>query len=61
MSNEAPALPPDESSTPSKTERTPHRDTVCPVCGAPLITEKSKVVCRSERCRYRLVFNRAES
>ena len=41
-------------------ERTPNSDSVCPVCGAPLITEKCKVVCRSERCRYRIIFNCAE-
>ena len=35
-------------------------DSVCPVCGAPLISEKCKVICRSERCRYRIVFNCAE-
>ena len=35
-------------------------DSVCPVCGGPLISEKCKVVCRSERCRYRIVFNCAE-
>lgn len=32
----------------------------CPVCGGKLISEKCKVVCRSERCRYRIVFNCAE-
>ena len=35
-------------------------DLVCPVCGGELISEKCKVVCRSERCRYRIVFNCAE-
>jgi hypothetical protein len=35
-------------------------DSVCPVCGGPLISEKCKVVCRSERCRYRIIFNCAE-
>jgi hypothetical protein len=38
----------------------PSADSVCPVCGGPLISEKCKVVCRSERCRYRIVFNCAE-
>lgn len=33
---------------------------VCPVCGEPLIQEKCKVVCRSERCVYRIVLNCAE-
>ena len=35
-------------------------DSVCPVCSAKLISEKCKVVCRSECCRYRIVFNCAE-
>ena len=35
-------------------------DSICPVCGGPLVSEKCKVVCRSERCRYRIVFNCAE-
>lgn len=33
---------------------------VCPVCGDPLVAEKCKVVCRSERCVYRIVFNCSE-
>lgn len=33
---------------------------VCPVCGATLIHEKCKVVCRSEVCVYRIIFNCAE-
>lgn len=39
-------------------EATP--ESICPVCGAKLVSEKCKVVCRSERCRYRIVFNCAE-
>ena len=35
-------------------------DTVCPVCGAALISEKCKVVCRSAKCGYRIVFNCSE-
>ena len=35
-------------------------DTRCPVCGGRLISEKCKVVCRSEQCCYRIVFNCAE-
>lgn len=35
-------------------------DTVCPVCGSPLISEKCKVVCRSTTCGYRIVFNCSE-
>jgi len=33
---------------------------VCPVCGASLFHEKCKVVCRSERCVYRIIYNCAE-
>ena len=33
---------------------------VCPACGAPLIQERCKLVCRSEQCVYRIVFNCAE-
>lgn len=32
----------------------------CPVCGAELTSEKCKVVCRSPRCVYRIIFNCAE-
>jgi 8-amino-7-oxononanoate synthase len=35
-------------------------DTVCPVCGAALTSEKCKVVCRSATCGYRIVFNCSE-
>ena len=35
-------------------------DTVCPVCGAALVSEKCKVVCRSATCGYRIVFNCSE-
>ena len=35
-------------------------DTVSPVCGAALISEKCKVVCRSATCGYRIVFNCSE-
>ncbi len=35
-------------------------DSVCPVCGAPLTSEKCKVVCRSAVCGYRIVFNCSE-
>lgn len=42
-----------------ETEETPS-ELVCPVCGAPLVHEKCKLVCRSDRCVYRIVFNCAE-
>ncbi len=45
---------------PNADNSAPSPDSVCPVCGAKLISEKCKVVCRSERCRYRIVFNCAE-
>ncbi|MEQ1862586.1 MAG: hypothetical protein ABMA13_21915 [Chthoniobacteraceae bacterium] len=50
----------DENKIEAEKEPAPSPDSVCPVCGGPLISEKCKVVCRSERCRYRIVFNCAE-
>lgn len=38
----------------------PSPDHFCPVCGGKLVQEKCKVICRSERCRYRIIFNCAE-
>lgn len=35
-------------------------DDTCPVCGATLIQEKCKIVCRSEKCLYRIIFNCSE-
>ena len=32
----------------------------CPVCGAELIQEKCKVVCRSRTCVYRIIYNCSE-
>jgi len=33
---------------------------ICPVCGARLLHEKCKLVCRSQTCVYRIIFNCAE-
>ena len=33
---------------------------VCPVCGAPVVQEKCKLICRSEVCRGRVVMNCSE-
>lgn len=54
---DAEAMPANEAE-PKPAER--HSDQHCPVCGAELISEKCKVVCRSPRCVYRIVFNCAE-
>jgi hypothetical protein len=32
----------------------------CPACGAALIQEKCKVVCRSPQCVYRIIYNCSE-
>ncbi|MDP2586576.1 MAG: hypothetical protein Q8P32_02275 [Candidatus Komeilibacteria bacterium] len=36
------------------------KQSVCPVCGAELNQEKCKVVCRSENCVYRIIYNCSE-
>jgi len=33
---------------------------LCPVCGAPCVQEKCKIVCISERCVHRVVMNCSE-
>lgn len=38
----------------------PTAENTCPACGASLVQEKCKVVCRSEQCVYRLVYNCSE-
>jgi 7-keto-8-aminopelargonate synthetase-like enzyme len=48
------------SMRPAPESASPDPDTVCPVCGASLISEKCKVVCRSATCGYRIVFNCSE-
>ena len=32
----------------------------CPVCGAATVREKCKVICKSDLCRGRVVYNCAE-
>jgi hypothetical protein len=46
--------------TPPLTQAEGNPDHHCPVCGSALIHEKCKVVCRSPKCVYRIVFNCAE-
>jgi len=41
-------------------EPEPHKDEICPVCGERLHHEKCKVVCRNQKCIYRIIFNCAE-
>jgi uncharacterized Zn finger protein (UPF0148 family) len=50
--------PPPANAGETQTETQP--DSHCPVCGAALLQEKCKVVCRSPRCTYRIVFNCSE-
>lgn len=33
---------------------------ICPVCGAETVQEKCKVICKSDICRGRVVYNCAE-
>jgi hypothetical protein len=33
---------------------------VCPVCGEKVIQEKCKIVCKSEKCVYRIIYNCSE-
>jgi len=44
----------------SPAEEAGQSDRHCPVCGAMLLQEKCKVVCRSPQCTYRIIFNCSE-
>lgn len=33
---------------------------LCPVCGGELKEEKCKIICRSDICGYRIIFNCSE-
>jgi hypothetical protein len=37
-----------------------HDTIACPVCGAATVQEKCKVICKSDFCRGRVVYNCAE-
>jgi hypothetical protein len=32
----------------------------CPVCGAATVQEKCKIICKSDLCRGRIIYNCAE-
>lgn len=49
-----------DSAEPSPSEEKPSGEEACPVCGASLLHEKCKVVCRSEICVYRIIYTCAE-
>lgn len=41
--------------------RTPEDDKIiCPVCGEEASHEKCKVICRSDKCRGRIIYNCSE-
>ena len=44
---------------PTQTEKN-EEAVICPVCGAVVVQEKCKLVCRSEICRGRIVMNCSE-
>jgi hypothetical protein len=46
--------------TPSESALPNNNDITCPVCGAAVVQEKCKVICRSDTCRGRVVMNCSE-
>ena len=45
---------------PSKENKESKSGMICPVCGESLIQEKCKIVCKSEICVYRIIYNCSE-
>ena len=58
--NESTANPTDAKALPQEPTSEGQTDSHCPVCGATLLQEKCKVVCRSPQCTYRIIFNCSE-
>ena len=50
-----PSQEPDEITRPVSTDAI-----VCPVCGAVAVQERCKVICKSDLCRGRIIYNCAE-
>jgi hypothetical protein len=59
MSDDQTSVPENPSeSAPSAVPK--DNDITCPVCGAAVVQEKCKVICRSDTCRGRIVLNCSE-
>jgi hypothetical protein len=52
-------MPEDKTEDESK-EKPRDEAIICPACGAVAVQEKCKIICRSERCRGRVVMNCSE-
>ncbi|HEY9840899.1 MAG: hypothetical protein ACAI44_09155 [Candidatus Sericytochromatia bacterium] len=44
----------------SKPQEKPVAAATCPVCGAEVFQQKCKVICRSESCIHRIIYNCSE-
>lgn len=60
MKTEAPKKVRPAKSASSRQTGKDQSQNVCPVCGAALVQEKCKVVCRSRTCVYRIIYNCSE-
>jgi hypothetical protein len=53
-----------DKASPDQAEATKVEETegaiACPVCGAATVQEKCKVICKSDLCRGRVIYNCAE-
>ena len=57
------SIPADDSAKPKIDPPSPglgRAGIVCPVCGATVVQEKCKIICRSETCRGRVIMNCSE-
>lgn len=52
--------PSQEKPATTKVEGAAEDAIACPVCGAATVQEKCKVICKSDLCRGRVVYNCAE-
>jgi hypothetical protein len=57
MSDARPASIPSAESLPLAVD---HDKIVCPVCGEEGVREKCKIICRSDKCHARVIYNCSE-
>jgi hypothetical protein len=60
MSDDRVSVPENQRESEKSTVSGANEGVVCPVCGEVAVQEKCKIICRSEKCRGRVILNCSE-